>query len=235
MRPGRRRAQQVEHDQAAPASRRQAWHAALGGMQAHLQRIERQRLADRDDQLAVEREARSGSAAEGRDDLREIAGQPLARPGHSTRPCRRRDGEAAKAVPLRLELPALVARQLVDLPRFHRGPRHGLSHRSATTKVHGRCSNLNIQKALVTKLPRSSPCEARPSTKCATTSISPTPTRRSPSRSTTPRRRLDCVLSRTGQDVRQRAVVRRRRRHFRRSHCRRRRRHLISRASRPTP
>ena len=56
--------EQVERHQLGRGFRRQLADAAFGRMQPQLQRLERQRVADRDDQLAVEQEAASPSARE---------------------------------------------------------------------------------------------------------------------------------------------------------------------------
>ncbi len=89
-------------------------------MQPHLQRIERQGLAEGDRKLAVEHELFVRQPGQHGDDLGEIAPQRLARLGAQIHLVAGAEGEAAKPVPLRLELPVRLARQLIDELRLHR-------------------------------------------------------------------------------------------------------------------
>ena len=89
-------------------------------MKPHLQRSERQRLALGQDQLAVEHEPLLLQRAQRLDDLGEIAPERLARLRSQLDGLAIAEGEAAEAVPLGLELPALPVGNRIGQPRFHR-------------------------------------------------------------------------------------------------------------------
>src|SRR3954451_4998552 len=89
-------------------------------MEAKLQGIEGEDLADRDRKLAVEDEALGVEALERCDHVGEVAGQRLAGTAQELDLVTVADCEAAEAVPLRLVLPAWTARQLGLGAGFHR-------------------------------------------------------------------------------------------------------------------
>src|SRR5690348_15147418 len=98
-------------------------------MKAQLQRVERQRVADGNDELAVEQELPCLEAAQHFGDFREVSRQRLAglrRQRHLVAVASR---EATKAVPLGLELPAFALGQLGREQCFHwcRNGTHGHS------------------------------------------------------------------------------------------------------------
>ena len=72
-------AQAVEQHQLRRSLSRQLRDPALCGMEPRLQRIERQYVADRHDQLAVEDEPRLIDPGDQRYDLGKVAGERLAR------------------------------------------------------------------------------------------------------------------------------------------------------------
>ena len=115
-----RRHQAVEQDQDRRGLDRELADAALGRVQAHLQGVEGQRVAVRDRELAVEHEAVGRKRAQHRRDLGEVARQRLAGFRPEIDLVAGPEGEAAEAVPFRLELPAGLARQIVDELRLHR-------------------------------------------------------------------------------------------------------------------
>ena len=115
-----RRHQAVEEDQDRRGLDRELADAALGRMQAHLQGVEGQRVAVRDRELAVDHEAVGRKRAQYRRDLGEVARQRLAGFRPEIDLVAGPEGEAAEAVPFRLELPAGLARQIVDELRLHR-------------------------------------------------------------------------------------------------------------------
>ena len=92
----------------AGVSARQLGDARSGRMQPQLQRGERQDVAHRQDQLAVEDETRLVERQESFGHLGEIARQRLARLAHQFDRIALAEGEAPESVPLGLELPALA-------------------------------------------------------------------------------------------------------------------------------
>src|SRR5690606_31150085 len=112
--------QAVEQNEDRRRLARELANSTLRGMKSKLQCIERQLRADRNRKLAIDGELFHGQRAQGRDDFRKIARERLtgccAKPGGTAAAkC-----EAAKAVPLRLELPSLVGRKRIDQLCFHR-------------------------------------------------------------------------------------------------------------------
>jgi hypothetical protein len=89
-------------------------------VQPHLQRVERECLANRDGELAVEDEAARRQSTQHRRHFREIARQRLSRFGAQIHLVAGAEGKAPKPVPFGLELPARLLRQFVDEPRLHR-------------------------------------------------------------------------------------------------------------------
>ena len=115
-----RRQEHVEQDEQGRRLVRELADAALGRVQAHLQSVERQSVADRDGQLAVDHELPLRQLPQRLHHVREIARQRLARLGPELDLLPRPERQAAKAVPFRLEMPAGLVRKTVDEPRFHR-------------------------------------------------------------------------------------------------------------------
>ena len=112
--------EQVEQYQDGRGLDGELFDAALRRVQPHLQRVERECLADRDDKLAVEDEAARLQPAQYRCHLWEIAAQRLSRFGAQLEPVPGAECQTAEPVPFRLELPARLVRQIVDEPRLHR-------------------------------------------------------------------------------------------------------------------
>ena len=92
-------------------------------MQAKLQGVEGEDLADRNRQLAVEDESLGLQRAKRRDHLGKVTREALARAAQHLDLVAVANCEAAEAIPLGLELPPLVARQLGFLASFHREER----------------------------------------------------------------------------------------------------------------
>jgi hypothetical protein len=98
--------------------------AALGRVQAHLQRIERQLAVRRDDELAIEHELGVRERAEVREHFREEAGEGFARLGLDFNLSARAERQAPEAVPFGFELPAArILGQLRHEQGFHRAQR----------------------------------------------------------------------------------------------------------------
>ena len=95
-------------------------HPALGGMKPKLKRVERQRIADRDDELAIDQEAALLQPAKHLDHVGKVAAERLARLGGQRDLVAVAASEAAEAVPLGLELPSVAVGQLGREKRFHR-------------------------------------------------------------------------------------------------------------------
>src|SRR6267378_1147287 len=104
----------VEQDQDSRRFGCEPLDAAFRRVQPHLQRLERECLADRDSELTVEDEAAYLKSTQGRCHLREVAGQRLPRFGAQLHLVSGTEGEATEPVPLGLELPARFLRQLID-------------------------------------------------------------------------------------------------------------------------
>src|SRR5262245_15139729 len=102
----------------------QLLHPARRRMEPHLQRVERQAALDGNRQLAVEDEVLGVQPLEQPHHIREVAAERLAGLGKQHDATVALDREAAKAVPLWLELPALTARKRSDEQRLHRRERH---------------------------------------------------------------------------------------------------------------
>src|SRR5690606_24238244 len=92
---------------------RQLAHPALGRMQAKLQSVERDRAGRDDQQLAVEDELAGFQPGEHGFDFREVSTQWLARFRPELDIIAGADGNAAKAIPLGLILPALAVWQFL--------------------------------------------------------------------------------------------------------------------------
>ena len=88
-------------------------------MKAQLQRGERKRVPHRQDQFAIQHEAAGPKPPQRLGDLGKVAGQRLARFAHQFHRVAVAECQAAKAVPLRLELPVLAGRQFIRQPRLH--------------------------------------------------------------------------------------------------------------------
>ena len=99
---------------------RELLDAACGGMDAHEQLVEGERVAFGHDELAVEHERFAPTARQRGDDLREIAVERLAGFRAQLDFVAILEGEAAKAVELGLVLPLAAGRQLGDELRLHR-------------------------------------------------------------------------------------------------------------------
>ena len=89
-------------------------------MKPRLQRLEIKRLADGDDEFAVEQEIVGVDGRDGGRDFGEEAVERLAGFGEELDVATVLMGEAAKAIPFGLELPAIVFRQLADKLGLHR-------------------------------------------------------------------------------------------------------------------
>src|SRR6185437_2409182 len=94
--------------------------ATFGGMQSKLERLERQSLASGNDQLAVEQELPRFQSAQHVDDIGKVTRERLSRLGGQRDFAAVAPGETAKAIPLRLILPAFALGQLGRKQRFHR-------------------------------------------------------------------------------------------------------------------
>jgi hypothetical protein len=114
------RREQVEHEQDGRRLGGELFYAAFRRVQPHLQRVERECLADRDGELAVEDEAARLQSPQCRYHLREVAPQRLSRFGPQIHFVAGTEGEAPEPVPFGLELPARLLWQFVDEPRLHR-------------------------------------------------------------------------------------------------------------------
>ena len=114
--------EEVERDEVRGDLRRELAHAALCGMEAHLQRVEVERSVTLDDDLAVDRRVRLQLLPE-RLELREIAEEGTAVTAPEMQLARHVLEDPAEAVPLRLVLPAVRLGQLVDELGLHRRKR----------------------------------------------------------------------------------------------------------------
>ena len=88
-------------------------------MEAHLQRIERQRIAELNDQFAVDGQAVDGKAMQRRHHVGKEPGQRLARPALELDLLASLEGQTAETIPFRLELPAGAVRQVGNELGFH--------------------------------------------------------------------------------------------------------------------
>ncbi len=98
----------VEQHQLRGRFLRQPAHATFGGMQAHLQRLEIERIGQRNDELAIDREALFLHPREHFQHLGEEAAERLARSRDHLGGVAVAAGDAAKAIPLGLILPAVA-------------------------------------------------------------------------------------------------------------------------------
>jgi hypothetical protein len=114
----------VEGNQSGGGFVRKTKDAALGWVQAHLQRIERQFAVDRNDELAIEHEVGVRERAQVHEHFREEAGEGFARLGLDFNLSAGAERQAPEAVPFGLELPATRVRgQLRHEQSFHRAHR----------------------------------------------------------------------------------------------------------------
>jgi hypothetical protein len=88
-------------------------------VQPKLQRLERQRVAGGDDQLAVQQELALLHLAEHLEDLGKVAAERLAGPGRERHRLAVAAREAAEAVPFGFELPTIPLGQLGGEQGFH--------------------------------------------------------------------------------------------------------------------
>ena len=98
--------QAIEGDKDGGRFLRQSADAALGRMQAHLQRVEREIALDRNHELAIEHELRRRQRAQVVENFGKEARQRFPRLGFDLHRVRGAERQAAKAVPFGLELPA---------------------------------------------------------------------------------------------------------------------------------
>src|SRR6185437_4826836 len=112
--------EQIEHDVHRRRLVRQFVDAACRWMYSLEQRIERQRLAVRYDELAVEHELLCSKSSQRCHDLREVARQRLARFRSQLHLCAIAKRDAAKAIPLGLVFPFRSRWKLGDGLRLHR-------------------------------------------------------------------------------------------------------------------
>ena len=147
----------VERDEACGDLRGQPVHAALGGMQPHLHRVEVEDAVALDDDLAVERRERRQELLE-RSQLREVAQQRprVARPEPEL--ARAVLEQAAEAVPLRLVLPLVALGQLADELGLHRRER---DRRMQVGRPLDRLARADARPGHGLKLLRSSPRASR--------------------------------------------------------------------------
>jgi hypothetical protein len=115
--------QKVEHDEQRRRFRRQALHAAHRRMNPLQQRIERERTAGRDRELAVEHEFPRLERPQRRHEIGKIPRHQPARFRLDLDLCAVAERQRAKAVPLRLVLPLLADRNRIDGERLHRQER----------------------------------------------------------------------------------------------------------------
>ncbi len=140
-----RKLEQVEQHQFRGRFLGQLADPAFGRVEAQLKRVERQHVADRDDQLTVEQEAIVLQRVEQFDDLGEIARQRLARLGGQRDLGAVAAREAAEAVPLGLELPAVAIGQFGGEQGFHRGQlRRAFGH---SQTIPGRSQSFPLREA----------------------------------------------------------------------------------------
>src|SRR6185503_7206738 len=92
-------------------------------MNTQQQIVEGQTSVDRNHDLAVENELLRLERLNRLDDLREIARKRLSRLGLNRDGVAGAEDDRAKAIPLRLELPMVAERDLVQTLRFHRRKR----------------------------------------------------------------------------------------------------------------
>ena len=92
-------------------------------------RLEVDRASNRNDQLAVEHEARRLELRDGRHDFGKVACQRLSRLGLQLHLAAVAEGNASEAVPLRFVLPLRAAGDLLDDARLHRGERRTQTQR----------------------------------------------------------------------------------------------------------
>ena len=116
--PGRRK--QIEGEIQPWRFLRELLHTARGRVNALQQRVEGKPLAMRHDDLAVEREAIRLQLQRCGDDLGEIAREVFAGFRAQVNAAAVARQQAAEAIPFRLVLPLLAARDRVDRPRLHR-------------------------------------------------------------------------------------------------------------------
>ena len=105
-------------------------------MEAQLQRIERERIADGDDDFAIKQELLGLEPTEHLDDFGKVAPKRLARFGGQRDLSAVAARHAAETIPFRLELPAVALGQLGGEPRFH-WCRYGRRLRHSQTIVGG--------------------------------------------------------------------------------------------------
>src|SRR5215211_4933250 len=91
-----------------------------GGMEPQLQRVERESAVHRDDEFAVQDEARRAQAGEGGGYIWEVARERLARFGLQVNVVALAKCQAAKPIPFRLVLPLVADRNFIYRFRFHR-------------------------------------------------------------------------------------------------------------------
>ena len=111
-----RRLQQVEHDQDRRRLGGELVHAARGGMQAQLQGVEGEDLADRNRELAVEDEAFGLQRAQAPRPCRESSAPGSCPSGSASRPCRRRGSRGSESRPIwaRTASPRRAAARIPD-------------------------------------------------------------------------------------------------------------------------
>src|SRR5437870_645040 len=95
-------------------------NTACRGMNAHQQIVERNAAAGRNDDLAIDDEAIRLQIEQRFDKLREISRHRLTRLRLKLYVFAVTKCQASEAIPLRLVLPFIAARDLVDDLRFHR-------------------------------------------------------------------------------------------------------------------
>ncbi len=140
--------QTVEQHQLRRRFARQPADPRCRRMKPHLQGSERQRLAYRQHQFAIEHEALLLQREQCLDDLREITPQRLSRFRHQRNVLAIAEREAAKAIPLGFELPALTLRNPGGKLGFHR---RGIERDRHVGEMPGACTEFRQAKMSIVR------------------------------------------------------------------------------------